>query len=713
MDRLAHGVGSAVLGACLLCASAAAEPLLEPPVLESSHGSLRVLVVARQQRLGSLPGKPVGWVYEVCRDGPADGPRRRCPAAGLTREQLTTCPGPEDPPVSPYGGVRIQLEPGDDFRVRLVNCLPKVARDQPYPGEFRHVGAEGDTLLQYNPTNLHTHGLLIEPRCATGPDDPYGDWIFVLAIDPRNAFPPELVGRHSCQPTGPGVDRAGRGHHSASWDITPDGVVSYRFRIPSDHPAGLYWIHPHAHGLSLNQVSAGLAMLLTIGHPDYLCGAPGCAKGIAPASLRHLVLKDAQVMPDGRLKLQQDSEFCGKPDPGDSQVRGDGLCRGSGPSYGGGSWVLTVNGQVHPTIDTTDATGQVWRILNASPNATYWLALQDPESSRDLPVQVLSVDGVSLDIPAGTSVAALQTKVGRRMKVVPCPAAGSRVRSASAREPVCVDRLLMMPSARVEIRVAPRDGFPPNAVLRTYAWNTGPAGDDYPAVALASVRFPERISGASTAYVQLHGQSSRMLAPGGLLSRTTRRTGGAGPMAPRCRTVGGRQVRQIVFGQPGKGVHALGYREVDAEQPLTSPGDLKLETFDHAADPTVCVELGPGDRPVSETWELVNIAAEDHNFHIHQSRFELIRTETPTEGTFEPERLDQARVLLDNVPVPRGGPGCDGSVAAWQRGACVPSRVVVRIPFTIVGDFVYHCHILGHEDAGMMAKISVVPSRAK
>ena len=42
---------------------------------------------------------------------------------------------------------------------------------------------------------------------------------------------------------------------------------------------------------------------------------------------------------------------------------------------------------------------------------------------------------------------------------------------------------------------------------------------------------------------------------------------------------------------------------------------------------------------------------------------------------------------------------------------CVPSRVVVRIPFAIVGDFVYHCHILGHEDAGMMAKISVVPAR--
>jgi L-ascorbate oxidase len=32
------------------------------------------------------------------------------------------------------------------------------------------------------------------------------------------------------------------------------------------------------------------------------------------------------------------------------------------------------------------------------------------------------------------------------------------------------------------------------------------------------------------------------------------------------------------------------------------------------------------------------------------------------------------------------------------------------IPFSQLGDFVYHCHILGHEDAGMMAKIRVVPS---
>ncbi|HEY3586337.1 MAG TPA: hypothetical protein VGK85_04255, partial [Myxococcaceae bacterium] len=84
-------------GAWLISTLVAAEPLAEPPVLESSGGSLEVLMVAREQRLSTLPGRPVGWVYEICRYRSSDGPLRRCPAPGLTPAQLTTCPGAEDP----------------------------------------------------------------------------------------------------------------------------------------------------------------------------------------------------------------------------------------------------------------------------------------------------------------------------------------------------------------------------------------------------------------------------------------------------------------------------------------------------------------------------------------------------------------------------------------------------------------------------------------
>ncbi|PYO10279.1 MAG: hypothetical protein DMD30_03320 [Gemmatimonadetes bacterium] len=42
----------------------------------------------------------------------------------------------------------------------------------------------------------------------------------------------------------------------------------------------------------------------------------------------------------------------------------------------------------------------------------------------------------------------------------------------------------------------------------------------------------------------------------------------------------------------------------------------------------------------------------------------------------------------------------------------IKGEVKVIIPFTnplIVGRFVFHCHILSHEDKGMMATIEVTP----
>jgi FtsP/CotA-like multicopper oxidase with cupredoxin domain len=46
----------------------------------------------------------------------------------------------------------------------------------------------------------------------------------------------------------------------------------------------------------------------------------------------------------------------------------------------------------------------------------------------------------------------------------------------------------------------------------------------------------------------------------------------------------------------------------------------------------------------------------------------------------------------------------------WRTGHCVSPAVIEQIPFAQLGEFVYHCHILEHEDGGMMARIVVVPS---
>jgi len=94
-----------------------------------------------------------------------------------------------------------------------------------------------------------------------------------------------------------------------------------------------------------------------------------------------------------------------------------------------------------------------------------------------------------------------------------------------------------------------------------------------------------------------------------------------------------------------------------------------------------------------EDWTIQNRALENHEFHMHQIHF-LVESQS---GFSVPQEIGQ---FLDMVQVPY-----------WSGSGPYPS-VTVRMDFrgADVGDFVYHCHILGHEDSGMMAIIRVLPS---
>ena len=81
-----------------------------------------------------------------------------------------------------------------------------------------------------------------------------------------------------------------------------------------------------------------------------------------------------------------------------------------------------------------------------------------------------------------------------------------------------------------------------------------------------------------------------------------------------------------------------------------------------------------------EEWTIRNISGEQHPFHIHQGDFQV----TKING-----RPVSAHGLQDTVPLPQHG------------------SVTMRMHFKIAGTFVFHCHILAHEDAGMMAVVRV------
>jgi FtsP/CotA-like multicopper oxidase with cupredoxin domain len=81
----------------------------------------------------------------------------------------------------------------------------------------------------------------------------------------------------------------------------------------------------------------------------------------------------------------------------------------------------------------------------------------------------------------------------------------------------------------------------------------------------------------------------------------------------------------------------------------------------------------------------------DHPFHIHQNPFWITRIEVPDENGDLVNILPEPR-WSDLVALPRNG-----------------GRVVFRSRFVdFEGEFVNHCHILLHEDNGMMQRVAVV-----
>ena len=82
-----------------------------------------------------------------------------------------------------------------------------------------------------------------------------------------------------------------------------------------------------------------------------------------------------------------------------------------------------------------------------------------------------------------------------------------------------------------------------------------------------------------------------------------------------------------------------------------------------------------------EDWELINTGVMDHPFHIHGNAFHIISRNG------QPESL---LALRDTVLVKRG------------------ETVRIRIPFRdFAGKTVYHCHVLDHEDLGMMGNLMI------
>src|SRR5262249_19544342 len=153
---------------------------------------------------------------------------------------------------------------------------------------------------------------------------------------------------------------------------------------------------------------------------------------------------------NGQVQNQEDPTFCTQFPATPAEVR-QGSCPGAdnsgtgGNNYTGGTWFLTVSGQPFPTIHMTEPDGEIWRLTNASANVTYDLQLPDDATGMPMIVQLVSVDGVSIDVPPATAPGTEVQIGGARFKIVSCPPTPP---DGLTSVPICVSEFVMMPSSR-------------------------------------------------------------------------------------------------------------------------------------------------------------------------------------------------------------------------------------------------------------------------
>jgi FtsP/CotA-like multicopper oxidase with cupredoxin domain len=114
-------------------------------------------------------------------------------------------------------------------------------------------------------------------------------------------------------------------------------------------------------------------------------------------------------------------------------------------------------------------------------------------------------------------------------------------------------------------------------------------------------------------------------------------------------------------------------------------GGQKQKVFEPNEAPAITTKVG-----AVEDWTIENRALETHAFHIHQVHFLLLEVDGKPATDSD---------LRDTIEIPYWG----GTGTPYHS---VKIRLDFRDP-TTAGTFVFHCHILLHEDLGMMHKILV------
>ena len=433
----------------------------------------------------------------------------------------------------------------------------------------------------------------------------------------------------------------------------------YHYRIAQTMPAGLYWYHPHVHGEVQAQMLMGLSGALIVEGPT------DDARRAAGIEDRVFVVRQSQDLDAQAPAAASDAAGSGGEQPavkphgkkrhaaGEQVDTADEMACSSNT----GTDELTLNGAVVLDGEAKDTDlahleigagrKQLWRVLNAATDSFLDLALID-EAGKPLPIAIAARDSVPLSNDAGNLLPAEST----------------------------IEAQLVPPAGRLEFYVdAPAAGH--KAYLVSHAVDTGCAGDKVPARRLAyltSVAPPQPAAAVATQLPATPVAAGPVPGPfNGILARKTDRQ------------------RVLAFAEyPHPGSDDLNDFYIFERKP-----GAVLRPFEMGAEPAITVSAG-----TTEEWVIENWTNELHAFHIHQVHFRVLEVDGKVRKT--PELLD-----VMTVPAARAKSG-DVTKAA---GPVVPGKIRIKLYFPpeLAGDIPFHCHLVDHEDSGMMGVVRVLP----
>lgn len=575
--------------------------------------------------------------------------------------------GPQTDPSAPFVAPTIDVAPGDTVRITLHNKLPAddpSCRDETDP----------DIPHCFNNTNLHGHGLWVSP---TGNSDNV-----ILTIHPNVSF-------------------------------------QYEYNIPEDHPAGTYWYHPHQHGSTALQVSSGMVGALIV-HGD---------RKPTPSSngdLDTLLEKDGKPMSDHVVMLQQVAYACvSNPlnpkikytlDPETHKPVVDWSCKpgetGVIESYdqlGPGLWgksgrYTSINGLVQPTFGTDQsiAAGEVqrWRFIHGGVRETIKLGFRKLDLNNAVVREALS--GQNL-----LSSEEISKQACNGPEVPYEVVAADGLTMARGQD---VSDLTLQPGYRNDLLLA----FPePGMYCMTNESVTKATNVSLEPTNRSVLGFVRVVGGVSVPYAKLtqHIRDS--------VIRDARRNM---PTDVRDQVIAdlsnGFGLQKFVSHKTIATNEVTGKQELVFNIDLSNPDHLKFEVGTDGKKPRP-YKPEVIDRKLVlngvDEW-LLQSTMVSHPFHIHVNPFQIVKIINP-----HGKDVSLPGAKDDDDPGDNQYAGLSG---VWKDTLMVKSlvlpgntkplkgqmyKIYVRTRYErYIGEFVLHCHILDHEDQGMMQNVEIV-----